>query len=197
MVFHAFLFYILSNALHGHAGCCDRGQHFSIALFALAHLLRVSYELWISARALIIGSCHRVLVSPAALPRFWIFMYRVTPVTYFINALVPTGIAGVSVVCAANEIVSFDPPSGQICSSYLKEYMSYAGGSLLNPTATQRCDFCRAADTDSVLAALGIYFGDRWRNFAISLIYSAVNVAGALCLYWLFRVPKGPGRRNV
>ena len=197
MVFHAFLLYILSNALHGHAGCCDRGQHLSIALFTLAHLLRVSQEFGSSDRVLIIGSCHRVLVSPAALPRVWIFMYRVTPLTYFINALVSTGVAGVNVVCAANEIVRFDPPSGQICSLYLKEYMSHAGGSLLNPSATRQCEFCLAADTDSVLAALGIYFGDRWRNFEISLIYSAVNVTGALCLYWLFRVPKGLGRRNI
>lgn len=151
----------------------------------------------VPSRALLICSCHRVLVSPAALPRFWLFMYRATPVTYFINAIVSTGVAGGDIVCAASEIIKFAPPSGQTCSLYLKEYMSYAGGTLLNPRATKQCDFCRVAGTDSVLASLEIYFGHRWRNFGISLIYSAVNVGGALCLYWLFRVPKAPGRRRV
>jgi ABC-type multidrug transport system permease subunit len=146
---------------------------------------------------LIIDSFYSVLVSPAALPRFWIFMYRVSPVTYLVSAMVSTGVAGVNVVCAANEIVRFNPPSGQTCSSYLKAYMSYMGGTLLNPSATEQCEFCRSADTDSVLASRSIYFEDRWRNFGISLIYSAVNVVGALCLYYLFRVPKGPRRRNV
>ncbi|KAI9876910.1 MAG: hypothetical protein M1830_005311 [Pleopsidium flavum] len=138
-----------------------------------------------------------VLVRPNALPRFWIFMYRVTPVTYFINTLVSTGLSGVEVICTTNEILEFDPANGQDCGSYLKEYMNQAGGSLLNPQATQECQFCPVSSTDSLLAALGIYYEDRWRNFAITLVYSFVNVAGALCLYWLFRVPKGARCRNA
>ncbi|MCJ1270047.1 hypothetical protein MMC22_009941 [Lobaria immixta] len=137
-----------------------------------------------------------VLVSPSALPRFWIFMYRVTPVTYFIDALVSTGLSGVEVICAANEILNFDPTDGQDCDSYLKEYMHEMGGSLLNPGATQQCQFCPVSTTDNLLAAIGIQYEDRWRNFAITLVYSAINVAGALCFYWIFRVPKGAHRRN-
>lgn len=131
-----------------------------------------------------------VLVSPKALPRFWIFMYRVSPVAYFVSALVSTGIAGAKVVCAANEVVTFDPPNGQDCISYLSEYISSAGGSLLNPTANQQCQFCPAANTDAVLATLGIYSHHHWRNYGISLVYSLFNVAGALLLYWLVRVPR-------
>lgn len=123
-------------------------------------------------------------------------MYRVTPVTYFINAMVSTGLAGVRVTCSANEILKFDPPEGQNCGSYLKEYMNEMGGSLLNPNATQQCRFCPVSTTDNLLATLGIYYGDRWRNFAITVAYSVVNVVGALCLYWLLRVPKGARRRD-
>lgn len=124
-------------------------------------------------------------------------MYRVTPVTYFLNALVSTGISGVEVKCTTNEILRFDPANGQDCGSYLKEYMNEAGGKLLNFEATEQCKFCPVSNTDSILAAIGIYYEDRWRNFAISVAYSIVNVAGALCLYWLFRVPKGTRRRNL
>lgn len=124
-------------------------------------------------------------------------MYRVTPVTYFINALVSTGLAGVDITCASNEILKFDPIEGQSCASYLQDYINIAGGSLLNPEATQQCQFCPFSNTDSLLATLGIYFEHRWRNYAITIVYSVVNAAGALFLYWLFRVPKGARRKDL
>lgn len=124
-------------------------------------------------------------------------MYRVTPVTYFINALVSTGLAGVGITCATNEIWKFDPAEGQSCASCLQEYINNTGGSLLNPEATQQCQFCPFSSTDSLLATLGIFFEHRWRNYAITIVYSVVNAAGALFLYWLFRVPKGARRKNI
>jgi ATP-binding cassette, subfamily G (WHITE), member 2, PDR len=139
----------------------------------------------------------RVLVSPDLLPRFWIFMYRVTPITYFINALVSTGISGVEVTCTTEEILQFDPPSGQSCSAYLADYINEAGGRLFNADATQECQFCPVSSTDSLIARLGIDYGDRWRNFGITLVYSIFNVAGALLLYWSFRVPKGVRREKA
>lgn len=111
--------------------------------------------------------------------------------------MISTGVSGVDVVCAANEIIKFDPPSGQNCGSYLKEYTDYAGGTLLNPSAQQQCQFCPVSKTETVLAELGIFFEDRWRSLGISLAYSVVNVLGALLLYWLFRVPKGRGHQNA
>ena len=124
-------------------------------------------------------------------------MYRVTPVTYFIGPLVSTGLAGVDVTCASNEILKFDPADGQSCAVYLQEYISAAGGSLLNPEATQQCQFCPVSSIDSLLNTLGMHFEDRWRDYAITIAYSVFNAAGALCLYWLFRVPKGARRKNI
>lgn len=123
-------------------------------------------------------------------------MYRVTPVTYFVSAMVATGLAGVKVTCDTKEILNFNPPEGQNCSSYLKQYMDEVGGSLLNPGGTQQCQFCPVSTTDSILDTLGIYYNVRWRNYAITVAYSFVNVVGALCLYWLFRVPKGARRSD-
>lgn len=124
-------------------------------------------------------------------------MYRVTPVTYFINSLVSTGLGGVDITCASKELLKFDPPSGQSCAVYLQEYISRAGGSLLDPNATQGCQFCPVSSMNSLLATLGIYFEDRWRNYAITIVYSIANAAGALFLYWLFRVPKGARRKSL
>jgi ATP-binding cassette, subfamily G (WHITE), member 2, PDR len=139
----------------------------------------------------------RVLVPPDALPRFWLFMYRSTPVTYLLSTMVSTGLAGVPIVCDANELLNINPPAGQTCKNYLTEYMDSVGGTLLNPEALQQCQFCPVTDTDTLLAALNIYFSERWRDFGISMAYVGINVAGALLLYWLFRVPKNPRLQRV
>jgi ATP-binding cassette subfamily G (WHITE) protein 2 (PDR) len=122
------------------------------------------------------------------------FMYRATPVTYFVSALISTGIGGVNIVCSRNELLTLSPPPGQTCGSYLAEYVSFAGGTLLNPDATSNCNFCAIASTNALFVTLDIDFADRWRNFGISLCYTAINVLGALGLFWVFRVPKGPKR---
>lgn len=124
-------------------------------------------------------------------------MHRATPVTYIVSALLSAGVASVDIVCAANEIVQFDPPRGQDCISYLSVYINRAGARLLNPQASDGCQICPVANTDAILAGLGIYSQHRWRDFAISLVYSVVNILLALLLYWLFRAPKAFARQKT
>ena len=123
-------------------------------------------------------------------------MYRLSPVTYFMDAILSTGVAGVDITCATKELAKFDPPVGESCASYLKEYMSYAGGQLLNPNSKQKCQFCPVKSTDAVLALLGYRYDSRWRDLAITVAYSVINVAAALGMYWLFRVSRTPKRQN-
>ena len=144
--------------------------------------------------------CRSVLVNPSALPRFWIFMYRVTPVNYFVRAIISTGVAGMTIDCAANELITLDPPppppgTQQNRASYLTPYLTSTGGKLLNPIATRYCQLCPVMTTDAILASFGIYFADRWRTSTISFSYSVVNVVGALLLYWLVRIPKKPNHK--
>jgi ATP-binding cassette, subfamily G (WHITE), member 2, PDR len=137
---------------------------------------------------------YSVLVNPSAIPRFWTFMYHISPMTYFVSAIMSTGTAGVSIACSTAEILTFDPPTPQSCAQYLADYLQSTGGNLLNPDALRQCQLCPMSSTDDVLALLGIDYADRWRNFGITCAYSVVNVLGALALYWLLRVPKGPKR---
>ena len=199
MVVYGIFFDVLPNGSFNNARCCHWDQYFRLTLLVVTHFLRVSdliscahiynYEILIDIRS--------VLVSPSALPRFWLFMYRVTPVTYFVEVLISTSLSGAKVVCTAEEILTFEPPKGQDCGSYLKAYMIESGGSLLNPENMQQCQFCPVDSTNSLLAAIGIDVGDGWRNFSITLVYNLVNIAGTLFLYWLFRVPKGARRSNL
>lgn len=122
-------------------------------------------------------------------------MYRVSPFTYFISAALATGLANAPVRCATNEYLHFDPQPGKTCAQYMGPYISVAGGYLQNPQATSNCTFCQMSSTNTFLTEISANYGQRWRNFGILWAYVAFNVAGALFLYWLVRVPDKFGKK--
>ncbi|KAK3057259.1 hypothetical protein LTS18_011569, partial [Coniosporium uncinatum] len=77
-----------------------------------------------------------VLQRPDALPGFWIFMYRVSPFTYLISAMISDAVGNTVVTCADNEYLRFFPTGGQTCGQYIAAYQSAAGGYMLDPNAT-------------------------------------------------------------
>ncbi|EPS25362.1 ABC multidrug transporter C [Penicillium oxalicum] len=132
-----------------------------------------------------------VLATPAQMPRFWIFMYRVSPFTYLVSAMLSTGVSGATVTCERVEYLHFDPPSGQTCLQYMEPYIKLAGGYLEKENATSDCSFCTIKSTDVFLASVTSYYKDAWRNFGIMWVYIIVNIFLAVGIYWLARVPKG------
>lgn len=138
-----------------------------------------------------------VLRSPTALPGFWIFMYRVSPFTYLVSAMLSTGLANTAVVCAANEILTFNPRAGETCGAYMSAYISANGGYLNNPSATSDCHFCSLSSTNTFLAAVSSSYSERWRNFGIMWVYIIFNAFAAVLLYYLVRVPKTKGKRKA
>ena len=138
-----------------------------------------------------------VLATPQDMPGFWIFMYRVSPFTYLVSGMLSTGVSGAKAVCENVEFLSFNPPPGQTCIQYMQDYIVMAGkgdpsagGYLSNPDATSDCSFCSMSKTDSFLARVNSFYGDAWRNFGLMWVFIAFNIAGAVFIYWLARVPK-------
>lgn len=130
-----------------------------------------------------------VLQTPTALPGFWIFMYRVSPFTYLVNGMLSVAVANTNVVCASNEYLTFNAPSGENCGQYMSEYISLFGGYLQSNT-TSVCNFCQVQSTNVFLAEVACDYSDRWRNFGIMWAFIIFNVFAAVFLYWLARVPK-------
>jgi ATP-binding cassette subfamily G (WHITE) protein 2 (PDR) len=137
-----------------------------------------------------------VLASPDNMPGFWIFMYRVSPFTYLVSAILSVGIGNAQVTCAERELTTFNPLNGTTCGDYLESYMAQAGGYLTNPDATVDCKFCTVKDTNVYLTALSSSYDNRWRDFGIGMVYIVVNIVGALFLYWLVRMPKNKNRKQ-
>ncbi|KAI1802080.1 ABC transporter ABCl1 [Daldinia bambusicola] len=102
-----------------------------------------------------------VLASPDIFPRFWIFMYRVSPFTYLVSAMLSTAVANTRVYCADNEYVHFDPPSGQTCGEYLQAYANATHGYIQEGTAdrTSECSYCTVLETNAYLANSSVYYG--------------------------------------
>lgn len=136
-----------------------------------------------------------VLAGPSTLPGFWIFMYRVSPFTYWVSSLLSTGLANVDVTCAVNEIVKVNPPGGQTCGEFLSNYALAFDGRVLNPDDTKECGYCPLAHTNTFLAQISSDFDTRWRDFGIGMVYIVVNILAALVLYWAVRMPHGK-RKN-
>ncbi|WPH02729.1 Hypothetical protein R9X50_00559700 [Acrodontium crateriforme] len=132
-----------------------------------------------------------VLQSPDALPGFWIFMYRVSPFTYWVGGISLAMLYGREIQCSPAETNIFNPPSGMTCGAYLQPYISGgAPGQLLNADATTQCEYCPLTSANQFLAGVEIFWPDRWRDFGLMWAYIGFDVLGAIWLYWFFRVRK-------
>ncbi|MBE3048013.1 hypothetical protein IMZ48_36990 [Candidatus Bathyarchaeota archaeon] len=136
-----------------------------------------------------------MLATPDQLPGFWIFMYRINPFTYILEAFLGTSLANASVHCASNEYLYFSAPGGSTCDEYMDPYMKSAGGFLIDGSGSD-CKFCAMDKTNDFLDTLHISFANRWRDFGLVWAYSIFNIAAAVTLYWLVRVPKGKKSRK-
>ncbi|KAH6688979.1 ABC-2 type transporter-domain-containing protein [Plectosphaerella plurivora] len=139
-----------------------------------------------------------VVVPESSLPGFWKFMYRASPLTYLVDALLSTGLARNAVECSPIEMLSFEAPGGGVtCGEYMQPYMELAGGALANASSTAMCQFCQLASTDVFLGTVSSNYDRRWRNFGFMWIYIGFNLVAALGLYWLVRVPKKGGGKGL
>ncbi|KAF2261903.1 putative ABC multidrug transporter [Lojkania enalia] len=120
-----------------------------------------------------------VLVTPAYFPGFWKFMYRTSPLTFLIQAM----------VSATTGVLLVDPPLGTTCASYFASYIQSAGGTIFNPHSSHACQYCPVNNTDTVLSGLGVHPDQRWRNFGIFWVYIVINIGATLLFYRLTRLP--------
>ncbi|RAQ99645.1 opaque-specific abc transporter cdr3 [Stemphylium lycopersici] len=136
-----------------------------------------------------------ILASRDDLPGFWIFMYRVNPFTYLVSSFMAVALGQAPAYCADNEFQTFFPPEGQTCGAYMAEYIEMAGGYLRDAQARGQCSFCQMDSTNQFLERIHASWETRWRDFGLLWVYVAFNVAAAITLYWLCRVPKGKKRQ--
>ncbi|KAG9494905.1 hypothetical protein J7337_013134 [Fusarium musae] len=131
-----------------------------------------------------------VLVPYSGLPGFWTFMYRVSPLTYLIGAMISNGVGKQEVTCSEIEFLQFQTPANLTCGEYVGQFVRAVGGALSNPESNQTCLYCPIASTDTYLGTLSIRYSERWRNFGLLWAFIVFDVIAALAAYWIIRVPE-------
>lgn len=121
-------------------------------------------------------------------PKFWSFMYVVSPFTYFVQAFVGAILHDRQLICAFDEYNIMDAPAGETCGSFLNTYIENNGGYIANPLDTVQCKYCPYTEQIQVVHQYGIHWDQHWRNFGIAFIYIFFNFGAMLAGYWLFRV---------
>ena len=123
----------------------------------------------------------------------WYFGYHVSVRLFLMLHRLAYPSSSYSVQCAAQEFLEFDPSAGSTCGAYMADYISGAGGYLLDPQATSNCQFCQLESTDVFLATFGMSYSHAWRNFGILIAYCVFNVFAAMALYYFVRVVSSSG----
>lgn len=132
-----------------------------------------------------------VMSSKDAMPHFWIFMYRFNPFTYLVANMLSIGLADSDVTCSSSELLKISPLGGKTCEEYMQEYISYAGGYLTNPSATESCEYCSVSSTNTFLASLSIFSSEQGRNVGVFIAFIIFDWICTVAFYYLARVPKG------
>lgn len=122
------------------------------------------------------------------MPKFWTFMYKVSPLTYFVQSLLGVILQDRKVECAAKEFNYFQPPSGLTCQEFAGPFVQSVGGYLKDPNATSNCAYCRYTVGAEYLATINIYQSQKWRNVGFFFVYIIFNIVAMLVLYYLVRV---------
>lgn len=102
-------------------------------------------------------------------------MYPLDPVTRFIAGMVSTELHQLPIVCQPRELVTFIPPMGQTCQQWAGEFVTLAGGYIVNPLSTTACEYCQFAVGNEFYEPLLVSFDDRWRDLGILFAFCVSN----------------------
>ncbi|KAI1457887.1 P-loop containing nucleoside triphosphate hydrolase protein [Annulohypoxylon moriforme] len=141
-----------------------------------------------------------VLVFPKDLPDFWIFVWRASPLTYFIDGLALAGLWNVELSCSRAQILSIPAPgSGATCGEYLKAFADQNFGAVINPMATTgSCEYCPLANTNSIFRETLHVSGEHpWYHAGYLSVFIVFNILAMFGLYWFARVRGKNGGLSV
>ncbi|TID30930.1 hypothetical protein CANINC_000483 [Pichia inconspicua] len=116
---------------------------------------------------------------PYLMPGFWKFMWRTSPITYFLANLLGVVIHDRPVICSQTEYNFLQPPTNMTCGDYLDDYFETHTGYVNNPDESSNCEVCAYNVGDDFINSIGIYYSDRWRNVDRRAILAHINDLGS------------------
>ncbi|ORX71863.1 hypothetical protein DL89DRAFT_277579 [Linderina pennispora] len=131
-----------------------------------------------------------VAIPFSQFPKFWKFLYWLSPYHYYIELVVVNDLHGSPVHCKPHEHHIFNPPPRMTCQQYAGLWVSKAIGYINNPNATSSCEYCQFKDGDDFYKTLSWSFDHRWRNWGILAGYAIFNIAFTVLMVRVYKVNK-------
>ncbi|KAK6519369.1 hypothetical protein TWF281_003203 [Arthrobotrys megalospora] len=115
------------------------------------------------------------------------FVYYANPIAYAARGMIGNVVHGVNVKCSPQELVTFQPPSGQTCAQYAGDWLASTVGYFVDNNATSDCQYCQFKTGDEYLTTVNIKFEDRWVYFGYFVIFIFTNIALIFTAYAVVR----------
>ncbi|KAK0494589.1 pleiotropic drug resistance ABC transporter [Armillaria luteobubalina] len=132
------------------------------------------------------------VLQPYALLGWWQWMYRLSPFTYLLEGIIGYAAGNSLLTCSPLEYVTVIPPADRTCSEYMNLFISYAGGYLLDPTATSACSFCPFRTSEAYLESnFNIKYDNHWRDMGVFVGFIVFNIVMVYVLTYFFRIRSG------
>lgn len=131
-----------------------------------------------------------VCQSPYLMPKFWKFMWRVSPLTYFLNNLLSLVLHERVVECSQYEYNYVNPPENLTCGQFLNDYFETNSGYVANPSEYSNCAVCQYRVGDEFLESVGMSYSYCWRNVGLFCVYIVFNAVAMVGMYYLLRIRK-------
>jgi ATP-binding cassette subfamily G (WHITE) protein 2 (SNQ2) len=134
---------------------------------------------------------------PDLMPGFWKFMWRASPITYFMDNFLSLALHDRKVVCSPNEYNYLEPPEDLTCGEYLQDFFMDHSGYVNNPNDTSNCAVCQYAIGDEYLKTVGMSWSHRWRNVGLYCAYIGFNLCMMVLMYYTLRVKSWSPSKSV
>jgi ATP-binding cassette subfamily G (WHITE) protein 2 (SNQ2) len=171
---------------------------YAFLMVILFHLFSTSWGQWITALTddyaiaaniipffLIMCETFNGILRPyGQIPAFWRYtMYYLDPFTYWIGGILSAVLEGVEIQCKADELSRFLPRPGETCAEYAGEWISRAGGYLVE-IGSGECGYCKYESGDKYLRGVNVNPGVAWRNMGIFCIFVVANWGLVYLIVW-------------
>jgi ATP-binding cassette subfamily G (WHITE) protein 2 (SNQ2) len=137
-----------------------------------------------------------------ALPKYWKWMYHVTPFTYLLEAMLGLVIHKVPVVCSRDELAIIRPPPGSTCDEYMSSYVMQAGG-YVQTLPDGFCGYCQFSNGDQFVSVdafvletstnaslqgvgFNVFQRNFWKDFRIFAAYVLFNFVFVYVCSWFY-----------
>lgn len=164
---------------------------YTFLMMILFHLYATSWGQWITALTptypitaniipffiIMCETFNGILRPYSQIPVFWRYtMYYLNPFTYWIGGVLSATMTGFKIQCEQAELSRFLKPAAVTCRGYVEEWLTEAGGYVVELPGGEECGYCKYEDADKYLRGINVEPGTQWSRLGIFSVFVVMNM---------------------